>query len=247
MPMTRYATAQDIVNTVAPEVGFLPVQDITATNDPAFVALIAALNAACKELYTMPEGGWPHLIRTWTFTTQVGDSGRYDLPADFGWMIDQTGWDRTNAVPLSGPLTAQDWAVLVNMGLVTTTIYASFRMRENQLWLFPQPPIPDIDITLEYYTLGWALENGNDADPTNRAVNGADIILFNPSLVERLTKVKFLANKGFDTTNAQNEFDRAYEQWVGKEAGAPVLNAGSSRGFPFLDWRNVPDTGIGTT
>jgi hypothetical protein len=246
MGMTRYATAQSIVNKVAPEVGFAPVQDITATNDPAFPSLLAALNAAAQELYTKPEGGWPHLVRTWEFTTQQGDSGRYDLPDDFGWMIDQTGWDKLNEFPLAGPVTAQRWAYLTNTGAVTTTIYATFRFRENQLWLFPQDPvIPDVTISLEYYSLGWALEEGQTDSPTNVVQNGSDKILFNPYVLERLTKLKFLANKGFDTTHALAEFNDAYEQWVGKEAGAPILNMGRGRGFPFLDWRNIPETGIG--
>jgi len=43
----------------------------------------------------------------------ISTGGTYDLPADFNYMIDQTGWDRTNRVSIGGPLSPKTGLTLL--------------------------------------------------------------------------------------------------------------------------------------
>ena len=129
--MGRYATANDIVNRAALEVGLVPQNDVFSSQDVAFQQLTGLLNSCGQELVELHP--WQVLVKEYSLTTQAGDDGKYDLPDDFAYMIDQTGWDRTNRVAIGGPLSAQDWAYLKGRDLVSQSIYASFRQVEGEL------------------------------------------------------------------------------------------------------------------
>ena len=188
--MARYQTANDLINRVLAETGLAPVTDPYASADPAIQQLTYLLNTAGQEL--IEEYPWANLVRSEQFITQAGDSGKYDLPDDFAYMIDQTGWERAANVPLFGPLSAQQWTYLLGRDLVNYTIYASFRLADNQFWLFPQPPAAGLDINYEYISRNW-VKAGNQADTFRDHVEvGSDLPLYPPILISRLLKLRFL-------------------------------------------------------
>jgi len=118
--MARFKTAIDLVNQVAEETGIPKQADAFGSNDPAMAQLLALSNSIGYEL--LQDSAWEGLVRDYSVTTQSTDSGKYDLPNDFAYMINQTGWDRTNNVPLGGPLSAQEWTYLKGRDLVSSTI-----------------------------------------------------------------------------------------------------------------------------
>jgi hypothetical protein len=242
--VARFKTINDIVNQVAIEVGIPNTNDVFASTDPAFKQLTTLANSSGIEL--LQDEAWQGLVGVFQFVTQAGDDGNYDLPADFAYMINQTGWDRTNNVMVGGPLSAQEWTYLLGRDLVSQTIYATFREVNNQFSLFPQPPPEGLDISFEYITRNWVNVNasGTFAD---QVVNPADVVLYEPYMFERLLKLRFLEARGFDTATATQQFDRALQSWAGKDKGAPILNAARTYGgVPYLDgFRNTPDTGFG--
>ena len=243
--MARFKTVNDICNQIAVEVGIPKVADVFSATDVAFEQLTTLSNSVGYEL--LQDSAWEGLVRLNEFTTQAGDDGKYDLPADFAYMINQTGWDRTNNVMLGGPLSAQQWQYLVGRDLVSQTIYATFREVENQFWLFPQPPPEGLDIAFEYVSRNWVLVNGVADMYADKVIQAADLILFEAHMFERLLKLRFLEARGFDTTNADNQYIKSLNAWEGKDKGAPILNAaGRYGGVPYLDsMRNTPDTNFG--
>jgi len=243
--MARFKTINDICNQIAVEVGIQKVSDVFTAADVAFEQLTTLANSVGYEL--LQNSAWEGLVREHAITTVGGDDGKYDLPDDFGYMINQTGWDRTNNVMLGGPLSAQEWQYLEGRDLVSQTIYATFREVENQFWLFPQPPPEGIDIRFEYISRNWVLVNGLAGVYSDKVVQAADLVMYEAHLFERAVKVRFLQARGFDTTNAMREYEIAFVSWTGKDKGAPVLNAGQTYGgVPYLDsFRNTPDTGFG--
>jgi len=90
--MARQQTANDIINRAALEVGLTPVADPAGSVAEEFVQLKGLLTAAGQELVELHP--WQFLTGLFEFTTEESDSGDYDLPDDFAYMIDQTGWDR---------------------------------------------------------------------------------------------------------------------------------------------------------
>ena len=243
--MARFKSINDIVNQVAIEVGIPKQADIFASTDPASEQLIYLSNSAGYEL--LQSEAWEGLVREYDITTQSTDTGKYPLPDDFAYMINQTGWDRSNNVPMLGPLSAQEWQYLEGRDLVSHTIYASFREVENEFWLFPQPPPDGLDIHFEYISRNWVQPKGVVGTFDDKVTDPSDIELYEPILFERLLKVRFLEARGFDTTAATTQLERAFGSWAAKDKGAAVLNAGAGRrGFPYLNgFRNTPDTGYG--
>lgn len=246
--MARYEDAADIINQAAVEVGLTPTSDPYASTDPAFVQLQYLLTSSGRELLGAHQ--WNKFVKTHSITTAVPpDTGDYDLPDDFGWIIDQTGWNPVaggNGLPLGGPLTEQDWAYLVSTNLASSTIYISFKQADGQFQVLPQPPPDGQEITFEYMSRYWVAEAATPTVPAKDAPTQADdVVLFEPVLITKLLKLRFLEAKGFDTTAAVSQFANVFSQWTGKDTSAQVLNMARVRVFPYLGWRNVPETNYG--
>lgn len=241
------ATANVILNQVAAEVGIQPVADPVASVDPTMVQLRYLLNAAGEELVTMWKWAELHAEATVDPLTEdpVG-SGVYPLPDDFGYMIDQSGWDRQNNVPLFGPLSAQDWQYLLGRDLVSSTIYASFRLAQGTLNIFPAQQT-DLDIHYEYISNAW-VQNGDDPTVFTDSIQaGNDIPVYHKNLITRYLKVKYQEAKGLDSTKAQDTFNQMFSFMSGQNLGGEIVNAGrGQRGFPYLHgYYSVADSGFG--
>lgn len=245
MPITTLATANDILNRVAAEVGVEPVTDPYSSNDPTFVKLRYLLNIAGEEL--VEAYPWEHLQSEHQIVTDAATNptAEYALPADFSRMINQTGWERSQRVPLGGPLSPQDWAYLKGRQLASNTLYASFRISEGLFKIYPSPPPDGLDINFEYIRNTWVRSGTEPFDYFTEATDGSQTILFHRTLISRYLKVKFLEATGFDTTKAQDDFTQIFTFLTGTDKGAPVLNAGGRRTYPYLGIGNVPDTGFG--
>jgi len=244
MALTTTITANEILNRVAAEVGIAPVADPYASIDPIFIQMRYLLNTAGEEL--MQAFAWEFLTEEHEIITSDEDSGVYDLPDDFGFMINQTGWDRTNNVPLGGPLSAQDWTYLKGRDLAQNTLYASFRINTGKFHIFPNPPPNGLEINFEYISTNWATDAGSPETRQPEIILGSDKPLFDKTLVTRYLKVKYLDAAGFDTTKAQDDFVTTFNFLTGYDKAAPILNAGrSTRTYPYLSVLNLPDTGYG--
>jgi len=241
----EFDSASDIINSVAAEVGVSPVTDPYTDPNQVFQQMKNLINSAGRELVRYYR--WEKLQQEHTITTLDTDSGDYPLPDDFSYMIDQTGWERKENVPLWGPLSAQDWQYLLGRDLVSHTIYASFRIAQGLFRIFPQPPPNGLDIHFEYISRNW-VENGDAPDTfSSKTSIGSDIVLYDPILMVKFLKAKYLEAKGFDSTAARNDFALEFDAITGQEKGAPILNAAIlGREFPYLEpYRNLPDTGYG--
>lgn len=243
----RYISANDVVNRAAVEVGLNPVNDVYTAQDPSFRSLRFLLDSSGQEL--AQEFGWNITVREKSFTTQAGDSGEYDLPDDFGAMIDQTQWQKgapNGAYPLLGPASAQWWSYQVATGIGSPTLYAWFRIKQGKLNLWPQPPPVGVPIRYEYSSRAWVKSGSAPVLYRDTSQYASDIILYEPLLIVRKLKLAFLQAKGFDSQKAEDEFQTTLEACKGRDQASPVLTL--DRGLPgvkFLDTYNVPETGYG--
>jgi len=241
--MARTATALYIINRAAVEAGLIASPDPYASTDESYIQLRGLLDAAGQELVELHD--WQTLLQQFDLTTAAGDTGKYPLPDDFSHMVDQTGWDRTNDLPLGGPLNSQEWAYLDGRDFGSSTIYASFRLADNSLQLYPTPVPEGINIRFEYVSRNWV----QAADGTTKDLAEApdDIITLDPLVMIKFLKHKFLQAKGFDTAGSATDLENIFNSRTGKDAGASVLNAGGgSPGYPYLGGKSIPFTGYGT-
>lgn len=245
--MARFDTAGDIVNAAASEVGLTAVADPYISTDPAFIQMRNILASCGREMMGLFQ--WNRFVVAHSITTAALDTGNYDLPADFGYFIDQTGWSPVtggSGLPLGGPLTEQDWTYLVATNLAASTVYVSFKQSQGQFQVLPQPPPVGIVITFEYMSRYWtALTATPTVLASDKPTLSSDIILFEPILITKFLKLRFLEAKGFDTTAAVGQFITMFDSWTGKDVSGPVLRMARNRIFPYLGWRNIPETGYG--
>jgi len=249
--MARYDTAGNIINRAAAECGITPVTDPFLSADSAFKELVQLLISAGQEMLALFE--WNKLNRKFeiTFGTTPANpigTGKFDLPNDFGWIIDQTGWSLSERLPLGGPMTAQDYAYLVNTNLANSTVFVTFRQNEGQFWVLPDPPPDGQQINCEYISRNWVQPTGTTSadDRTDAPTEFGDVVLYEPILIIKFLKVRFQEAKGFDTTASIGQFLTQFQSWTGKDASAPVLRMARSRLFPYLGYRNIPETGYGS-
>ena len=241
--MSRTQTVNQILNRVGSSVGIGRNSSPYDSDEDDYAQLRDLLLECGEELITMP---WEILQKEHSITTADTDSGDYDLPVDFGHMIDQSGWDRLNDVPLFGPLSPQDWQYLLGRDLLNTTIYASFRLKQGKFSIFPQPPPDGLTVYFEYISRYWI----EDSDGTGKEdISAGDDVIRLPSLpVIYLLKAKFKEAKGFDSTVNRAEYNSFLMDIFGQSKGAEILNAGQNqRSFPYLDLhRSTPDTNYGS-
>jgi hypothetical protein len=243
MGINTLSTANNILNRVAAEVGVAPVVDPFASSDPTFVKLRYLLNIAGEEL--VEAHPWEQLLKEHQILTQSGDTGTYPLPSDFAYMINQTGWERSQRVPLGGPLSPQDWAYLKGRNLASNTLYASFRLIDGQFKIYPEPPPTGLDINFEYMSTQWVRSATMPFTFTDEVTAGDQTPIIHRTLLSRYLKLKFLEATGFDTTKAQDDFNQMFSFLTGTEKGAPILDVGGTNAYPYLNVGNIPDTGYG--
>ena len=239
--MARQENAGQIINDTAIEVGLVPVNDPYSTQDEAFVQLRGLLNSAGRELVTMFD--WEVLQEQLNILTTNADTGIYDLPTNFDRMSNQTAWNLSANLPIAGPLSPQLWAAFTSLP-IGPTLTLGFRLSQNKLEVFPQPPPPDSQLRWWYISRNWVVDNGGET--TDRAGNSSDVVLYDPILMTKFLKVKFLSAKGYDIAVAAREFDMTLMSLTGQDKGAQVLNVSGKGAYPYLNaFKNIPFTGYG--
>lgn len=240
-------TAGHVINDACVEIGLSPVADPYASVDPNVVQMCYLLKSLGRELVHMR--AWNHLRAEHTFTTVAGQS-TYPLPADYHNMIDQTWWNRTNRLPVGGPLSPQEWQYL-KARLVGVVFNVLFRPMDRLISLYPDTNTPGGQvIAFEYSSAFWVSTAGTpDTATADYPTLSSDFVWFDPLILVRGLKLAFLKAKGFDTTSVQQDYNRVLESMKGADSPSAILSAtrGGARGpmDPLIGNQSVPITGFG--
>lgn len=248
--MPNYDTAGTIIADAAAELGVISFAqknglDPFGSPDPNLGQLCQLLKAAGRDL--VRSRAWTHLQATYDFTTVQGQSA-YPLPADYWATIPETEWNRTNRLPLGGPLSPPEWAYLKGQlaGVVFSVLY---KVEGGQIVVYPDTNTPGgFEIAFQYASRNWVQPAGNPAPATTDSpAKLDDVILFDSHLVSRALKLFWRREKSLDTTTAQADFDDAFDQaCVADKPGRALQLGRSTAGHPhFLGVNNIPVTGAG--
>jgi len=241
MTGTIRASANDILNQVGVEIGLDPVNDPFSATDATYRQMTYLINAAGEELSQ---------VFPWEFLRKEGSvvvagSSLFTLPDDFLYLINQTMWQRDNASPVQGPLSAQDWQYLKAVDSAGSTAWLSYRLVGDQLQLYPENVADGTTVYYEYICRNWVLDSTTGNTYIDQCNVGADQPLFNRTLLGRMLKVKILEAKGFDTTKAQADLNQSFQALASRNKSAPILSIRNSRSYPFLNYDSIPDSGYG--
>lgn len=237
--MARFDSAVTILNDVAVEVGLASVSDPFGSSDALWVQLVRLLKTAGRDLVVARH--WQHLVREATITTQNGDTGVYAVPADFISLADQTIWETTDQRQVAGPRTPQEWQAMKASGAVP--VGPHFRIAQSQVWLYPAPPEAGLTIRFEYRSRNWVQSSGAASPDKDAPTASSDLLLFDPHILSRALKVRWLEAKGFDTTGAVADFQRALDSAASDPGQVLRLDGRGGLYGRGLTGANIPDSG----
>lgn len=243
----RQRTALDIVKDVLGQLGLpIPVFIVGNDSDATASQMLALLNFCGRRLIKPTNGNrWQVLSRTWLLSTVPGQT-LYDLPADWDSFIDSTAWNDSSRLPMMGAANPQ-WASLKARGLGPTTLSIVYRMRAGKFELYYSPSTSQ-NLRIDYSSRAWV----QGTDPTlgtvlkDAVTDDADLCLYDAELITAYLKLRFLIEKGFDTTVALGDFQSALDQAQNADQDAPALPTGGLAGFPLIgNAYSLPETGYG--
>jgi hypothetical protein len=228
-----------ICQAVAEEVGVNAPSTIVGSTDRTAKQLLRLANRAGK---IIAKKDWPVLSLEWTFTTEA-DEASYALPDDFGRMLSETAWDRTNYWQLRGSLSAQEWQIRKSALVTTATTRKRFRIKAaSGVRKFFIDPTPDAEeeLVFEYISTQWCQDSGGTGQTKFAA--DSDVARISEDLIELSVLWRFREAKGLDYEEARAEYDAQLDSTFAEDRVAPTLNLGVRVVQPYP---NVPESGFG--
>jgi len=218
-------TLLEIVQEFCRRTGIRVPASIAGSQDTGVLQMMALANEVC-ELLT-DETAWNELIREATFTTVDGeDQGSLDTLAPYGFLgiVKDTIYDRTQKVPLYGPLSARAWQQ--SKAFIPTGPLYRYRIRGNKL-LFSPAGVAGHSCAFEYYSNNCIYNTTDDAYKATFTKDGDTFLLDYKFLLLGL-RWKWKKEKGLPYAEDYDHFVRAVTNGAGRDATKPTLSLNGS-------------------
>lgn len=224
----RYQTANELINKAAVECGLVAVADPFTSTDPSFLQLTQLLNSCGQEMITAYD--WQQLRREEVEVITYGSTGIIALPDDYDRMLDQTSWNRTDLMAAGGPLNPQEWQQIQGSNITLQPQKVTFRLDQDSIKITPTPPAvgtnPYATLAYEYISRAWVLSGVTYRDYVSAV---GDTVLYDPLMMIKFLKMRFLGAKGFDTSDIAAQMDMAFKAATSKNTPGQVLSLSRSR------------------
>jgi hypothetical protein len=202
----------------------LPVPpSVIGNTDTLVVQALELVNGEGEDL--AQRHPWQALQREATLITIAAeDQGAIDAIAPgFDAAINQTWWNRSNQLPVGGPVSPQDWQHL--KAVSTLGAASSFRIRAGRMLIIPVPAA-GIQLAFEYRSKHWVTDAagtatlpGYQAD-TDRAL--VDETLIRLGLIWRLKSAK-----GLEYGEDMRIYEMRLANAIGQDGAGRTLDAAS--------------------
>ena len=167
---------------------------------------------------------------------------KYDVPADYNRLENDTIFNKTNRWAVLGPKSPQEWQ-WIKSSYVTAGPMMRFRIMGNALTLWPMPSTV-LTIGYEYVSKNWALSAAGVGQ--SKLTLDTDYSFFPDQLLILGCKYRFLSAKELNNNSEFEEFTRELLKFKGQNAGADKLNLAPRAADRLLTTANLPDSGFGS-
>lgn len=234
MPVLK--TAQQILNAANAELGLPAATFNGPPGDQTGRQASAMIQAIGDDLCRVHD--WQFLEKQHEFTA-TGAEDHYSLPDDFGRIVNQTFWASSDSDQVRGPVSSQTWGWL-KYGLMGTdgTPYR-YRILNNLMRVHPRPPA-DTEFVFYYIKKNWVLTYITAVEKATVDLAG-DQPMFDGRLMVSALKVRLWGQKGFDTTQVQQEFNFVLASEKSISQGAPVIDLTGGRQSYLISSGNLPE------
>lgn len=170
-------------------------------------------------------GGWQETLLEGTFTTTAAeDQGAIaTLAPGFWYMKNQTIWDRTDRLPVAGPMTPLEWQAM--KALNYNGFKYKHRIRGGRLIVNPAPSAGH-SWFFEYQSKNWILDV--DGSTTKRRFTAdTDAIMLPDDLCLQGLRWRWKKEKGLDYAEDFRTYEIQVKDALGRNGGKPVIKMDS--------------------
>jgi hypothetical protein len=141
---------------------------------------------------------------------------------DFGWVLNETMWDRTVRRPVYGPKYAAEWQQL--KAQLMQGPWWQYRIRGNNLLLIPPPPAGDA-IFFEWVSKYWvAVTTAPTVGVQSSYQADTDVSLLDERVIGLDTLWRYKATKGLAYSEDFDKAEAAIADLMARNASKPRLN-----------------------
>ena len=168
-------------------------------------------------------GDWEALTNEATHTTVATESqGAMTTIADNGFrhIKNKTIWDRTDQLPVYGPMSSREWQGLKSV--VLTGPRYQFRIRGGNLLVNPVP-VAGHEWAFEYISKNWI----SSADAmTYKALftSDDDVFLLPDTILLMGLRWRWMREKGLDYSELFETYESQIKDAIGRDGGKPTLH-----------------------
>lgn len=240
-------TLLSIVQDACAEIGAIAVPTAVINNSDETVARMFALIK--REGEDLIKTDWTILQRLHSFTTVDGTS-EYSLPADYGRMIADTGWDRSNYEPIYGPISPVRWQEIKSGLLGSGVVGRRFRIvrsfvsgNARKFIIDPTPDSTNDNETLafEYISTYYCASSGGTAQAAWAA--DTDVPICDEELFRKGLVCRFKRSVGLDYASDAAEYAEMLAFKKAVDRPAPTLSIVPRPSTRFLSPWNLPESG----
>lgn len=202
----------------------LPVPTtVYGSADPQVQQIMGLLEEEGNDLAARGGESWQGMVREATHTTLAQeDQGAMTDIADTGfrYIKSQSFWDRSDDLPVLGPLSSEEWQSLKAVSNTGPRYY--FRIRNGKLLANPAPAAGHT-WAFEYVSRFWI---SDDSGTTFRQYFGADgdLLLLPPEVLLMGLRWRWKREKGLDYAEDFRTYENQVKDAIGRDAGNPVLD-----------------------
>lgn len=208
-------TALTIVQGAASRLGLAAPSAVFSSTDQQTIQMRNLMNQEGREL--SKRYPWTKLITEKTFTTAAQAVQTSAVPADFGWYLNNTMWNRSTDRPIHGPMSEAEWQREQAVA-TSAAMHTAFRFRGGNLLWYPSPTAGETG-AYEYVSKNWA-EASDGAGGTLAAMTAdANTSLLEEELITLGVVWRFLNSKGFDYAEAFRTYQMEVSQAIARDGG----------------------------
>lgn len=197
---------------------------VYGSGDDTFLRLMGILEEGCEAL--ADRYPWQGLRRqaSWTSTATESQGALSTLAPDgFKMIINDTFWDRTQTLPVKGPLSPQKWQAQKAIGISGGFYY--YRIFEDALNMLPTPAAGHT-LAFEYWSTRWGRETGGSYVDAFTADDNT--ILLPESMVLADLTWRWKKDIGLEFAQDFMNAEALIVNAIGRDGGKPVLDMSQS-------------------
>ena len=230
-------TALTIVQNACTELGIASPTSCFASTDRVIVQMRNLMNREGELL--RDSYPWTRLVTEKTFSTAAQAIQTSAVPADFGWFLNDSMWNRTTGRQIAGPISPSDWQREQVYPSIAAP-EASFMFRGGDILITPSPTASQT-VAYEYVSKNWAEASGGT--DLSRMTADTDVAFLSESLITLGIIWRWRKSKGLDYAEDFRTYEIEKAKAIARDGGSKTYNlAGRMVRAPA---GNIPESGFG--